>query len=167
MRIWATSHIYTLKHCGFVCVIPRSSDHMSEFEYRQLHVSRAANDFYSGLAKPVHAAFKKGFHAIAATSWGPLDGLAHTMASEDDNCEGVKLLQFIFNNDAKYLWVPQTYVTDVCTNVKPMPNPRTKPHLVALQGQLYVFDNAAYPPHVSPRSREYGRRVVSYNPRLG
>ena len=104
---------------------------------------------------------------------GALGGLAQTMASEDDtkiqfhNCEGVKLLQFIFNNDAKYLWAPQTYVTDVCTNVKPMPNPRTKPHLVALQGQLYVFDNAAYPPHVSPRSREYGRRVVSYNSRLG
>ena len=48
-----------------------------------------------------------------------------------------------------------------------MPNPRTKPHLVALQGQLYVFDNAAYPPHVSPRPREFGRRVNSFNPRLG
>ena len=126
----------------------------------------------------MHAAFKKGFHAIATTSWGPLGGLAQTMASENDtkihfhNCEGVcsKLTSkfiFILSNDAKYLWAPQTYVTDVCTNVKPMPNPRTKPHLVALQGQLYVFDNAAYPPHVSPQSREYGTRVVSYNPRLG
>ena len=134
MRICATSHAYTLKQFGFVCVIPRISHHMSQFKYKQLHASEAAIDFYSGLAKPVHAAFKKGFNANAATSWAPLGGLAQTMASEDDtkihfhNCEGVcsKLTSkyiFILTNDAKHLWAPQTYVTDVCTNVKPMPNP--------------------------------------------
>ena len=64
---------------------------MSQFKYKQLHASEAAIDFYSGLAKPVHAAFKKGFNANAATSWAPLGGLAQTMASEMTQ-------KFIFTN---------------------------------------------------------------------
>ena len=71
-------------------------------------VSEASMVQYSRWAEPIHKEMAQCFQGLAAVTTGPLAALALEMSAEDGTdfqfhfCEGVKTVQYCFNDNQKY-----------------------------------------------------------------